>query len=48
MAKARRKTALQRNAGCRALQELAMAEPDPARAAQLMKQSAHALTHRVR
>ena len=31
-----------------ALQELAMAEPDPARAAQLMKQSAHALTHRVR
>ena len=31
-----------------ALQELAMAEPDPARAAQLFKQAAHALTHRVR
>jgi len=31
-----------------ALQELAMAEPDPARAAQLFKQSAHALTHRIR
>jgi len=31
-----------------ALQELAMAEPDPARAALLFRQAAHALTHRVR
>lgn len=31
-----------------ALQQLAMEESDPARAAQLMKEAAHALTHRVR
>lgn len=31
-----------------ALQELALTEPDPARAALLMKQAAHAMTHRVR
>jgi hypothetical protein len=31
-----------------ALQQLAMEEPDPARAAQLFKEAAHALTHQVR
>lgn len=31
-----------------ALQQLAMDEPDPGRAAQLFKQAAHALTHRLR
>jgi TPR repeat protein len=31
-----------------ALQQLAMEEPDPARAAQLLKEAAHALTHQVR
>ncbi len=29
-----------------ALQQLAMSEPDPRRAAQLMREAAHALTHR--
>ena len=31
-----------------ALQQLAMEEPDPARAAQLFKEAAHALTHQAR
>jgi hypothetical protein len=31
-----------------ALQQLGMEEPDPARAAQLFKEAAHALTHTVR
>jgi TPR repeat protein len=31
-----------------ALQQLAMEEPDPARATQLFKEAAHALTHRAR
>jgi TPR repeat protein len=31
-----------------ALQQLAMEEPDPARAAQLFKEAAHALTHQLR
>lgn len=31
-----------------ALQQLAMEEPDPARAAQLLREAAHALTHSVR
>ena len=31
-----------------ALQQLAMEEPDPARAAQLFREAAHALTHQVR
>ena len=31
-----------------ALQQLAMEEPDPARAAQLFKEAAHALKHQVR